>query len=39
MSRAVMLSFPDFGKPFEFDTHRDASNSQLGDVVSEEGNL
>ena len=35
MSRDVLLSYPDFNKPF--DIHTDASSSQLGAVISQEG--
>jgi hypothetical protein len=35
ISREVMLSYPDFNKPFEI--HTDASNYQLGAVISQDG--
>ena len=35
VSADVMLRFPDFGKPF--DVHTDASDTQLGSVISQEG--
>jgi hypothetical protein len=35
IAREVMLAYPDFSKPFEI--HTDASHSQLGAVISQEG--
>ena len=35
LSREVMLAYPNFGKPF--DIHTDASKTQLGAVISQEG--
>ena len=35
LSKETLLSYPDFNKPFE--THTDASNTQLGAVVSQNG--
>ena len=35
MSKEVLLSYPDFTKPFEI--HTDASHTQLGAVIAQEG--
>jgi transposase InsO family protein len=35
ISREVMLAYPDFSKPFEI--HTDASHTQLGAVISQDG--
>ena len=35
MSKETLLAYPDFTKPF--DIHTDASNTQLGAVISQEG--
>ena len=35
MSKEVLLAYPDFTKPFEI--HTDASHTQLGSVIAQEG--
>jgi hypothetical protein len=37
MSQETLLAFPDFEK--EFHVYNDASNTQLGEVLMQEGNL
>ena len=35
MQKEVLLAYPDFSKPFEI--HTDASHTQLGAVIAQEG--
>ena len=37
MAKGTILNYPDFNKVFEI--HTDASDRQLGAVISQEGNL